>query len=595
MKYSFHQSKRRNNMPNERTIPSAQSKTVVTTTILSEGNAVSKKYHLLSITVSKELNRISSATLLFADGEPAKESFAVSSQPDFEPGKEIQVRCGYRSDEETIFKGIVIRHAIQVRKKHSVLVVECKDKAVKMTSAAKNKYFRDISDTEVMEELIDPYAIDKIISGNSVRHKQLVQYNSTDWDFMLCRCDANGLLCLTDDGTIKIAKPDFAAASVLTVQYGATVHDLDAEIDARLQFKSVKGSTWDHSSQELLDDVEADEPGVPAAGNLVASSLASVINETEFRIYHSGKIEEPELQAFVNAKMLRHRLAKVRGRVRIDGTAAIKPMQLMQLNGVGERFEGKLFVTAVRHEIERGDWQTVIQFGINPEWFAQTYNVQSPLAAAMLPAVQGLQIGVVTQLENDPDGEHRVLVRLPVIHKQDEGAWCRIASLDAGNNRGMFFRPEINDEVIVGFVNSDPRHGVILGMLNSSARPAPLEASDDNHEKGYVSRSKMKMIFNDDKKTLQIDTPAGNKVLISEDEKKIQMQDQHGNKIIMNKDGITIESIKDINIKATGDIKAEGINIEARANAKATVKGNAGAEISSGAATTVKGATVMIN
>src|SRR5690606_20306096 len=97
---------------------------------------------------------------------------------------------------------------------------------------------------------------------------------------------------------------------------------------------------------------------------------------------------------------------------------------------------------------------------------------------------------------------------------------------------------------------------------HSSSKPAPIPGSDDNNEKGYVSRSKMKMIFDDEKISYTLETPGGNKFIISEDEKKIYLEDQNGNLIIMNDEGISIESIKDIKLKATGDIKAEGINIE---------------------------------
>lgn len=583
-------------MPNERTIPSAKAKSVVTTTLLSDGNEVTKQYQVLSIVVNKEVNRIASAMITILDGEPSKESFEISSKPEFEPGKELEIKCGYRSDTETIFKGIVIKHSIKVRKKNSVLLVECRDAAVKMTVACKSKYFADAKDSEVMEELIDAYGLDKEVEATTISHKQLVQYNTSDWDFMLCRCDANGLLCTTDDGKITIGKPDFGAETALTVQYGATVHDLDAEIDARLQFKAVKGAMWDYSGQELLDSVEAEDPGVPDAGNLDADTLADVIGEESFTLYHSGKIEEPELQALVNAKMMKHRLAKIRGRVRIDGTPDVKPGELIQLNGVGERFEGKLFVTGVRHEVEKGDWQTIIQFGIDPAWFAETYNVQQPQAAAMLPAIQGLQIGIVTQLQDDPDGEDRIKVRMPVIHKEEEGIWCRVSSLDAGENRGMFFRPELEDEVVVGFLNNDPRHAIVLGMLNSSAKPAPIQAADDNHEKGYVSRSEMKMVFNDDKKSLQIETPGGNKMIITEEDKKIHLEDQHGNKFTMNEDGITIESIKDIIMKAQGSIKAEATsNVDIKGSGQAKINGSGGAELSSGGSTKVKGSMVQIN
>lgn len=582
-------------MPNERNIPSDKPKSVVTHTIFSGGNEVSKQYQLLSIIVNKEVNRIPMATLVYTDGEPSKQSFELSGKADFEPGKEIEIKAGYSSDEKLLFKGIVIKHSIRVRNKNSVLIIECKDKAVKMTAACKNKYALDTKDSDIIEELIDTYGLEKDVATTTVTHKQIVQYNCTDWDFMLCRADVNGLLCIPNDGKLSVAPPEFGGDAALTIQYGATVHNLDAEIDARLQYKSVKGSVWNYTDQELVKDTEAEDPGVPDAGNLSADTLANVIGESEYRLFNSAKIEEPELQAWVNAAMMKNRLAKIRGKVTTDGTADVLPGQLIQLNGVGDRFEGKLFVTGIRHQITEGLWQTTFQFGINPEWFVQTYNVQQPLSGAMLPAIQGLHIGIVTQLESDPDGEDRILVKIPVINNDEDGIWCRVSTLDAGEKRGTFFRPEISDEVIVGFINNDPRHAVVLGMLNSSAKPAPLTAADDNHEKGYVSRSEMKMIFNDDKKSFSLETPGGNKFIITEDEKKIHLEDQNGNKITMNEDGIKIESIKDIILKAAKDINAEGVNINIKGSAQTKVEGSSGAEVSSGGTTNVKGSIVNIN
>lgn len=583
-------------MPNERTIPSDKPKSVVTHTVISAGTEVSKQYQLLSVIVNKQVNRIPMATLVYTDGEPSKQSFELSGKAEFEPGKEIEIKVGYSSDEKTVFKGIVIKHSIRVRKKNSLLIIECKDKAVKMTGACKNKYALETKDSDVIEELIDTYGLEKEVSPTTVTHKQIVQYSCTDWDFMICRADVNGLLCIANDGKLTVAPPEFSGDAALTIQYGATVHDLDAEIDARLQYKSVKGSVWNYTDQELLKDTEAEDPGVPDAGNLSADTLADVIGETEFRLFNSAKIEEPELQAWVNAAMMKHRLAKIRGKVTTDGTADVLPGQLIQLNGVGERFEGKLFVTGIRHEITEGNWLTTFQFGINPEWFVQTYNVQQPLSGAMLPAIQGLHIGIVTQLESDPDGEDRILVKIPVINNEEDGIWCRVATLDAGNKRGTFFRPEIQDEVIIGFINNDPRHAVVLGMLNSSAKPAPITAADDNHEKGYVSRSEMKMIFNDDKKSFLLETPGGNKILITEDEKKIHLEDQNGNKITMNEDGIKIESIKDIILKAAKDIKVDAdSNIEIKATKNFKAEGSSGAKLSSGGTTDVKGSVVNIN
>jgi Rhs element Vgr protein len=582
-------------MPSQRVIPSAQPKSVATFTLLSGGNPVSQTLQVLSLVVSYEVNRISSALLVMLDGEPSKESFEVSDRPDFEPGKQLEIKAGYRGTEQSIFKGLVVSHGIKVRKAGSVLVVECKDEAEKMTLAFKSKYFQSVKDSDVLEELIDAHGLAKDVEPTTLVHRQIVQYQTSDWDMALCRAEANGQLCFVKDGKVKIAKPDFSTAPVLTVQYGATVHDLDAEIDARLQYKAVKGVTWSPADQELKDTISATEPSVPTAGNLAAASLADLSGETEFKLFHTGSFDDAELQAWVDACLLKHRLAKVRGRVSIDGTADVAPGQLIELQGVGDRFTGKLYVSAVQHRIEGGNWETVIQFGVNPEWFVETYRVARPAAGGLLPPISGLQIGVVTKLEGDPDSEERIQVRIPVIHKTDDGAWCRLATLDAGSARGSYFRPELGDEVVVGFLNDDPRHAVVLGALHGSKFAPPEPLSDDNHKKGYQSREKLKLSFDDDKKVIGLETPGGNKLTLSDDAQGITLEDQHGNKVVLDQGGIRLESSKDLVLKASGDLKASGVNLQLEGSASAKLSGSGGTELSLSGTANLKGPMVNIN
>jgi Rhs element Vgr protein len=568
---------------NERVIPSEAARSVATYTILSNGSEVSRTYHVVSILVHKEVNRIPFATVIMLDGDPAAESFPISNAADFEPGREIEIKLGYRSQEETVFKGLVIKHGIKVRQGSAVLVIECKDAAVKMTAAPKMKYSRETKDSDVIEELIDAYGLEKDVVATDITHKELVQYDTTDWDFVLCRADANGLLVIPNDGKLQVVKPELSAESSLNIQFGATVLDLDAEIDARLQFSKVTATAWDASEGALVSEVEAEDPGAPDTGNITAAGLADVIGADGYPLSHSGTLQHSELQQWANSKMLKNRLAKIRGKVTVEGTAAVKPGQMIELRGAGERFAGKLFVTGVRQHLQDGMWRTTFQFGLSPQWFAEMYKTEQPLAGALLPSIQGLHVGIVTSLE-DPDSQNRIMVKLPTIMADDEGIWSRVSTLDAGNNRGTFILPEVDDEVIVGFINNDPRHAVVLGMMNSSHYPAPLTASNDNHEKGYVSRSEMKMIWNDDKKTVVIETPAGNKILLTEEDTAIKIEDQNGNKFTMDTQGVTVESMLHIDLKApsgnftmtdmTGNtIKAEPSGITVQAASKLTLGG----------------------
>jgi len=269
------------------------------------------------------------------------------------------------------------------------------------------------------------------------------------------------------------------------------------------------------------------------------------------------------------------------------------PGKVIEIVGIGERFEGKLYISGIRHSFAKGNWETDVQLGLNTELVAETYNLRPLPASGLLPAVSGLQIGIVTVLENDPDGEDRIKVRLPMINNEEEGIWARIATLDAGKDRGTFFRPEIDDEVIVGFLNDDPRYPVILGMCHSSAKPAPEPAKDDNHRKGYVSREKMKFTFDDEKKIITLETPGGNKITISDEDKGIVFEDQNSNKITMNDSGIKIESSKDLILKAAKDVKIEGMAVELKAQTSFKASGSGSAEVS-GASTTIKGSATTV-
>jgi Rhs element Vgr protein len=579
---------------NDTTIPTPATPDVCTVAVLIDGSEIPGTFHLLSVSITQELNRIPSAVLHLMDGDAASATFEASNAGYFVPGKKIEIQLGYRSQNDSVFKGIIIKHSIKIRKSASLLVVECRNEAVKMTCGVKSRYYTDKLDSDIMEEILDLYGLQKEVTATKPDLKEVVQYESTDWDFLLCRAEANGHVVHVGDDKVVIAPPDTSSGAVVKVNYGSTILELDAEIDSRWQRKGIKANSWNPTDQELME-TEASEPSTTNNGNLSPSTLADVIGGEADTIRHGGKLSQPELQAWADGRLLKERLAKVRGRVRFQGFGGVLPGKIIEVSGIGERFEGKFYVSGVRHTVANGNWETDVQFGLNPEIFSATHNLRPLPAAGLLPGVSGLQIGVVTVLESDPDGEDRIKVRLPLVSVSEEGIWARIATLDAGRERGTFFRPEIGDEVVVGFLGDDPRCPVVLGMCHSSAKPAPEPAMDTNHHKGYVSREKMKLTFNDEKKIILFETPGGNRLTLSEEKKGIIIEDQNGNKITLDDSGIKVESVKDLMMKATKDMTTEGMKITLNAQTGFKASGSATAELS-GASTTIKGsATTAIS
>jgi Rhs element Vgr protein len=581
-------------MNNSGVIQTSKSPDLVTFKILTEGQELSNVYQVKSIMVKKEVNRIPMAQIVLVDGEASEREFKLSNEDLLIPGKSIEITAGYHSDEETIFKGIIIKHNLKIRSKATHLIIECKDEAVKMTIGKKSSYFYESKDSEIFEELLGKYSLDKDVEATNYAHPELVQYNASDWDFMVARAEANGKLCFIDDGKVTIATPDVGQSEIETVTFGASMLDFDAEIDARHQIKKVSSYGWNHADQELLE-IDGKDPSVSLNGNITTSDLQDIIGLETMELRHGGAVTDTELQDWADAKWLFQQLAKIRGRVKFQGIPSVKPNTILKLEGVGDRFNGNVYITGVSHTISEGNWTVNAQFGLNPEWFSETFDIHAKPASGLLPAIAGLQIGVVSQLEEDPDGEERILVQIPIINNEEQGIWCRVASLDAGENRGAFFRPELGDEVIIGFINEDPNDAVVLGMLHSSAKPAPFTASDDNHEKGFVTRSEMKVVFDDDKKSINISTPAGKMISLDEDAGTIVIEDDNSNVITIDGDGIAMESAGDISIKASGDVTIEGTNVGITANAEFKAEGSAGAEVSTSAIAVLKGSLVQIN
>ena len=583
-------------MTDDRRIPTAAPSDRPSFKILSDGSPISAEYQIEAVVITRGVNRIAGADIFVLDGDPAAETFPASNAAEFVPGAESEIHAGYHGDEESLFTGIVVRHGVKTHQRRpSVLHVECRDAAVKLTVGRKSKYFYDQSDADVITQIAGDAGLDTDVDATDVTHGQLVQFDATDWDFILSRAEANGRLVITRDGALAVKAPDPSADPAVALRFGGNLLEFEAVMDARTQYAAVKTAAWSPADQAVVE-VEAAAPSAVAPGNITSDDLASVVGLTALTEKHAGQLTDQELQAWADGERTRSAFAKVRGRARTQGFAAIAPADIVELAGVGDRFSGKALVTGVRHEINARNWETDITFGLSPDTFAaREPSVRDLGANGLLPAINGLQIGLVTALEGDPDGEERIQVRIPAIDPSEEGTWARLATLDAGASRGAVFRPEIGDEVVLGFLNRDPRNPVVIGQLHSSAKASPIPPSDDNHEKGFVTRSGIELKFDDDKKVVVVKTPNGNTLTISDEDGGLKLEDENGNTVTLDSSGITLDSASDLTLKAAGDVKVEGSNVEASAQAQFKAEGSAGAEVSSSANTTIKGSMVQIN
>ncbi|MFO1430287.1 MAG: contractile injection system protein, VgrG/Pvc8 family [Candidatus Competibacteraceae bacterium] len=331
-------------------------------------------YELLSIDITKEVNRIPSAQLTLIDGDAAQRDFKISNTPFFEPGKELEIKLRYEGkpgSDKTVFKGLVIKHSIEANERASLLTVELKDAAVKLTQIRKSQVFRQQTDDQIIAKIIQGNGLKAgTIAATQPQHPEIAQYYCTDWDFILSRADIDGLLVRVDDGEISLQKMAVSGSPQHRFEYGISeIYNFEMEADAGGQYADVQSIAWDIKTQKLTQAVKA-KAFTLSQGNLDGNKLAKTLGATAYTLTSATPVAAAELQGWADAKMARSRLAMLRGRLSVPGFATIKPLDIMEIAGVGDRFKGKTLVTGVRHRVNDQGWRTDVQFGLSAEWFS---------------------------------------------------------------------------------------------------------------------------------------------------------------------------------------------------------------------------------
>ncbi|MCD9019678.1 type VI secretion system tip protein VgrG [Parachryseolinea silvisoli] len=584
-----------------------------TYTILIDGTAIKDTYLVLSISVTKAINSINEAKVVLLDGDTTTGTFEASESDDFVPGKKIEISLGYHSTNETVFKGIITAQSIKVRSRVNQLVsqltLQCMDEAVKLTVGRKSKYFKDKKDSEIISSILTEAGITKKVDATTFAYKKMVQYDCTDWDFIVSRADVNGFIAICNDGTLEVTAPVLSGTADLAVTYGIDIIDFAADLDAQYQIDSVSSTAWDGTMLQVTTGTSA-EPSVNAHGNITGKKLSEVLGSKVYTLQSAVPEDASVLKGWANAKLQQMRLAKIQGYVTFPGNAAPKLGKLLQLNSFGTRFNGDAFISGVHHTLEEGTWVTRVNFGLEPAFFTETKKILAPAAAGALPAAPGLQIGTVKQIDQDTDGEYRILVDLPMVEATGIGIWARLSHPYATDGAGFYFLPEVSDEVVLGFLNEDPRFPVIIGSLYGKKKKPPYTPESKNNTKGFVSKSKLKLTFDEEKKSITLETPGGNKVILDDDGKSLTIQDQNKNKITLSADGIVFDSAKDVKFtakgnfsidaidlvaNAKGDVNLAGNNINAKAKLALLAQGTAQATLKASGQVEVKGGMVMIN
>lgn len=196
-------------------------------------------------------------------------------------------------------------------------------------------------------------------------------------------------------------------------------------------------------------------------------------------------------------------------------------------------------------------------------------------------------IGLVTD-NKDPDGLSRVKVKFPTLPGDDDSWWAPLAAFGAGEDRGWYFLPEVNDEVLVMFAHGDIQRPVILGALWNGKDTPPESNGGSNPIKTIVSREGSRIVFDDEAGTITLEDGGGKgKIEISKDN-KITLESATGDVCVQAPEG-------ELNIVADKLSATGSMNCTVMSGADMNVGGDGKVSFEAGMSLMVSGSAVDLN
>jgi len=565
-----------------------------------------------SIDVTEEIGRLTRVSIVLRNWDTAENTTDEKVQGTFKVGSALSIRLGYEFDLFNVFDGLIVGAVVRCTPGQvPELEVRARCHGIKLLGTPRFRVWSDQSDFEAITSLCKDAGL-KVVGKAGFSHPFLVQHRACDWDFVLTRAAALGLQAYVRSGTKEDKQPTlhFAAAETTkkptaSLQLGENILTAEISQDITIATGDATASAWDPQSKELVTvDTAASAARMPRGDRPKNSALLTHAKLSESRKREaaaSTPMDQAELKARTQALVDRGVTDACYGAITCAGDALLRIDSMVKVTGFGKSFDGPHYVTRVRHHLVPGTYTTRLRFGTPP--------VPTPKSDDrtdrnhVLPTMPSLVIGTVESFEDKDRKQGRVQLRFPWMNADEAPIWARLATPAGGAARGFVFVPEPDDEVLVQFLDGDPRYPVVIGSLwNGVDAPPDTYDPEKNDRRSIVSRKGHKFVFDDgdDSPGIFIETAAGQQVHVDDTSgsEAIMLKDKTGNKLQMNADGIslTAASGKTIELSAPGGtIKLAANEITSKADTDASFAGGTGLTLESQGQAELKGLNVAIN
>jgi|GEM_PF-947131 len=465
----------------------------------------------------------------------------------------------------------------------NVVRIEAMSPTILLDQAKVYRFYENQTFTDVVRSIFGAYSVDTgaITIGGEFTRDFWAQWSETDWEYITTRRRTYPGWVFYDGKKLVIDEKKSRNTHKLTWQKHV------GSVDVRMNMTGYKfrNTGWDEGQKSPMSQNVSVQTQFSGVAQKAYASSASEMNQTssialplrgDTMPTKTGEIQQitEALQAEKIGSMVQCRLQ--------TNVPSLKVGDTLTLEAMGDTYSGTYIITAIEHRLESGSYHNFVT--------ASPLETAYPTAPVARNERQSDPLMAIVTDNNDPEMRGRVKVKFPM--KSASGGdlvspWLRTTSGYAGSNRGIYFVPEVDDEVLVGFEMGDSNMPVVLGSLWNGADKPPQSAINPGGDDGELSKNDNKVLY----------TRAGHQIILSDKDGagKIKIIDRTGKNtmIIDSKENtISITADKDYNLtvkgnitmKADGDFKLEAQNVSIDAKMSCKIKaGGGGAEITSSA------------
>lgn len=496
--------------------------------------------------------------------------------------------------DKSTFKGVVTNVSVNGQQKdHLLVTLSGKSPTILSDAAPNSDTYADLGLKELYDKANGSNLTSETKAEVNLTFKGkipfAIQYDETDFDFMCRMMHEHGEWFYYDGLKVRLGLADGPKINLGPQR----VHSLDFTFCATQPPPAL--SAWNYLADSVVVVKGADPNHAdPTAAKVQKRSRdlypAGDDNEVNqpFPSYADGEQLQPK-QEDLQALMDRARQARANETHRIVGSCDIAEMQLgstLKLDGFA--YGGEYVVTQVTHSCSGKD---------NYQNFFQAVPAGAGIPASVQVARPRIESTRAHVTDNkDPEKLGRVKVKFE--WGDAESPWLRVVWPHAGKDRGFYFVPEKDDEVLVGFEQGRERSPYVIGSLYNGQNAQPDQYSGENDLKIIRTRSGNEVIF-DDTGIITIRNEANTIELNCEGDGTLTVQTK-GNMILKSDKDMTLEaggamkmtSTKEFTVDSGKDLKlAAQAAMELKTMANATIKATGNVEIGATGQLKLKGMT----